>query len=239
MIKIVIANDNDILYNSLSNISLQNGLDIEITEVANSELEKLIGKIKPEDNLIILDSITSITFMQNVLNNATEYLGTKETNIIILVVDSNSISNTKCHYFFKSSNTSILDIIKLVSNSLKDCMELDKKINDILWHLGFSTYFKGSIYLKDAIKIAYNDHKLLLDTQSLVIEVAKKHNVENEKVVRSNMDRTLNSMLNYTNKDKIYEVFGKDYDGREISLKYFIDLCIRYLEKERYCCLEH
>ena len=40
MIKIVIAEDNDILYNHLSNISLQNELNIEIINVPYYELEK-------------------------------------------------------------------------------------------------------------------------------------------------------------------------------------------------------
>ena len=53
------------------------------------------------------------------------------------------------------------------------------------------------------------------------------------------MDRALNSMLNYITKDKIYDIFKENYDGRIISLKYFIDLCIRYLDDQRYCCLEN
>lgn len=242
MIKIIIANNNDILYNSLSNIYLQNELNIEITEVAQCELEKLICKIEQKDTLIILDSTTSITFMQNVMINAIKQVDTKKANIIILVIDSNSISNIKyqnSHHFFENQNTSILDIVNVVSNSLKDCMNLEKSVDDILWRLGFTYYFKGTIYLKNAILLAYNDKNLLLDTKSLVKKVAEKNNVEKSNVVRSDMDRALNSMLNYIDKTTIYDVFGKDYDGRTISLKYFIDLCIRYLEKQRYCCLEH
>ena len=45
-------------------------------------------------------------------------------------------------------------------------------------------------------------------------------------------------MLDNTDKQIIYEIFEDDYDGRKISLKYFIDLCIRFLEKQRHCCLE-
>ena len=53
------------------------------------------------------------------------------------------------------------------------------------------------------------------------------------------MNKSLNTMLDNTDFKIFYEVFGEDYDGRKISLKYFIDLCIRFLEKQRYCCLEN
>lgn len=73
----------------------------------------------------------------------------------------------------------------------------------------------------------------------LIIKVAEKNEVMNYKVVRSAMDKSLNTMLDNTDIKVIYEIFNEDYDGRKISLKYFIDLCIRFLEKQRYCCLEN
>ena len=243
MFKIIIANNNDIFYNSLSNILLQNELNIELTKVPPNKLGKLICKIKPKDNVIILDSKTSVIFVKNILKNAIENVDTKKVNIIILVINSDSISNIKYEYhyhFFKTSNhTNLLDIVKLVSDSLKDCLEIEKSINDLLNSLGFTYYFKGTIYLKDAIQFAYIERNLLYDTKTLVKKVAKRHKIKNDRIVRSDMDRALNSMLTYIEKDKIYNIFGKHYDGRIISLKYFIDLCIRYLEEQRYCCLEN
>ena len=128
MIKIIITNDNDIFYNSLSNILLQNELNIELMKVPQNKLEKLICKIKPKDNIIILDSNTSIIFLQNILKNAIENVDAKKVNIIILVVNSNSISNIKYenhhHFFRKRSSTNLLDIVRLVSESLNDCLEI-------------------------------------------------------------------------------------------------------------------
>lgn len=79
---------------------------------------------------------------------------------------------------------------------------------------------------------------MLLDTNKLIKKVAEKNKVINYKIVRSAMDKSLNNMLDNTDNQIIYEIFEDDYDGRKISLKYFIDLCIRFLEKQRYCCLE-
>ena len=59
-IKVIIANNNDILFNSLSNIALQNESKIEIINVPIDKLDTLIYQIKPRENLIVLDSISSV-----------------------------------------------------------------------------------------------------------------------------------------------------------------------------------
>ena len=240
-IKVIIANDNDILYNSLSDIALHSKEKIEILNVPTDKLEPLFCQIKTTENLIILDSITSITFCKNVLKNAITRLA--RTNIIILVIDSNSVTNIinreKSRQFFKRKQFDIplFDVISLISDSLKDTLELEKNIDDMLWKIGFNFYLKGTKYLKDAILLAYSDRKLLLDTQALVKKVAEKNNILNDKLVRSDIDKVLNNISDLNNIEVIYDVFGNKYDGRKISLRYFIDLCIRYLEEQRYCCL--
>ena len=144
------------------------------------------------------------------------------------------------HWFFKKRNDiSLLEAIDIVSSTLKDTLEIEKNIDTILWKLGFTSYFKGTIYLKEAILLAYYDNNFLQDMNLLINEVAKKYDVANPKVVRSDMDKAINNTLDFTDNNIIYSVFGDDFDGRKISLKYLIDLCIRYLEKQRYCCLDY
>ena len=242
-IKVIIANNNDILYNSLSNIALQNESKIEIINVPKDKVNDLIIRVKPKENVIILDSTTSVSFCTNILKNAISRID--KGNIIILVIDSKNIINIinpeNHHWLFrkKQSNFSLLDAINLVADSLKDTLEIEKKIDDIFWKIGLTTYFKGANYLKDAILLAYYDKNLLQDMNSLVIKVSEKNEVMNYKIVRSAMDKSLNTMLYNTNINVFYSIFEDDYDGRKISLKYFIDLCIRYLEKQKYCCLDY
>lgn len=240
-LKVIIANDNDILYNSLSDIALQNEKIIEIIRVPTTKLNSLIWQIKAKENLIILDAHTSVTFCTNILKNAINR--SSKMNIIILVIDSNSITNVinreRHHLFFKSKHLDfpLLDVISLVSDSLKDTLEIEKNVDNILWKMGFNTYLKGTTYLKDAILLAYANKKLLLDIQALIKKVAEKNEILNDKVVRSDIDKLLNNVLDLLDIKTIYDIFGNDYDGRKISLRYFIDLCIRYLENQRYCCL--
>jgi len=242
-IKVIIANNNDILYNSLSNIALQHESKIEIINVAIDKLDELICQIKPREELIILDS-ASASFYTNLLKNAINRID--KGNIIILVIDSKQIANTihhqnNKHWLIKKKypNRPILDIVNLINNSLEETFEIEKNIDDIFWKIGLTSYFKGTIYLKNAILLAYSDKNLLLDMNELVAKVSEKNKIENYKIVRSAMDKSLNTMLDNTDIKIIYDIFDKDYDGRKISLKYFIDLCVRYLEKQRYCCLEN
>ncbi len=66
-IRIVIANNNDILFNSLSNLTLQYGSKIEVTNVPKDKLKNFICRIKPREKLIILDPYTSTSFYLNLL----------------------------------------------------------------------------------------------------------------------------------------------------------------------------
>lgn len=234
-IKVVITNNNDILRNSLSSIALKGESKIEIINVPLDKLDNFICHLKAKHTLIVLDSVTSVSFCCKIIKNAI-YRIDKE-NIIILVLDSKHITNALNHnehikLLKKHSEFSLFDAISLVTDSIKDTLEIEKNIDDVFWKLGFTPYFKGTLYLKDAILFAYNDKNLLQDMDILVKKISEKNNFVNEKTVRSLMDKSLNNMLNYTDISVIYNVFKDDYDGRKISLKYFIDLCIRYLEKD-------
>ena len=64
--------------------------------------------------------------------------------------------------------------------------------------------------MKDAILLAYSDKSLLLDMNELIIKVAEKNEVMNYKVVRSAMNKSLNTMLDNTDIKVIYEIFSED-----------------------------
>ena len=105
---------------------------------------------------------------------------------------------------------------------MKETFELEKEIDNILWKLGFTSYYKGTIYLKDSILMVYNNRELLQDINLLVKNVTEKNNAINKDVVRSVMDKTINSVLDLLDATLVFEVFGDIYDGRKISLKYLL-----------------
>lgn len=233
-IKIIIYQNNDILYNRLSNLHYE--YKLELLKITKEDLPTLIGKINSKENLIILDSVNSVLFCTNMLNNLFKQID--KVDIIILVMDFKSLTNIiiqeKHHLFFKKkqSNSSVFDIINIIENSLNATLEIEKNIDSILNKLGFTSYLKGTIYLRDAIMLAYNNNNLIQDMNLLVEKVSERNNVTNKKVVRSAMDKSLNTTLNYIDNNILYDFFSDYYDGRKISLKYFIDLCIHHLNKE-------
>lgn len=241
MIKVIITDNNDILHTHLSNIALQYKQKIKIINVPLDKFYFYICQIKAQKNVIILESNTSAKFCMNFLKNAVNRV--LNENIIILIVDSNNmrnIINSRNHHSFfsrKRKNLSLANTLNLIFDSINDTLEIERKVDTILWELGFTYYFKGTIYLKDAILLAYTNRDLLFDSQQLVKEISKKNNVLDYKIVRSDMDKALNNMLEFTDMNIIHNLFEKDYDGRKISLKYFINLCIRYLDKQKYLCL--
>lgn len=74
---------------------MQNETKIEIANVPIDEVGSLLHRIKPRENLIVLDSITSVTFCINMLKNAINRID--KENIIILVIDSKHITNIINH----------------------------------------------------------------------------------------------------------------------------------------------
>ena len=91
-IKVIVANNNDVLFNNLSNLALQYKPKVEVINVPTDKLSSFICHIKRKNNLIILDTKPCIFFYENILKNALKRLSKR--NVIILVIDSEKIVNT-------------------------------------------------------------------------------------------------------------------------------------------------
>ncbi len=85
--------------------------------------------------------------------------------------------------------------------------------------------------------MSFYNKTLLYDVNLLIQNIAQKHNIFNITIVRSIMDKTLNNILDLVDTTIIYNIFGDFYDGRKISLKYFINLCVYYLEEKNFYSL--
>ena len=91
---------------------------------------------------------------------------------------------------------------------------------------------KGTLLLIDSIKLAYYNPKLIIKSENLMKEIAKKYNCNNFKSIRSTIDKSILSMYeNNHDLKKLCEVFP-DFYGYKPSVKSFINHTVNYLNKK-------
>lgn len=214
MIKVIIACDNDkILLSKLKNIA-----QIELIYV-KINVEKIIKSFKQNSpDMLILDFDKKLLTKEKIIEKISKLSLNKKLII--------SVTNSRTYLCFDQTYL-LLKLIKILEDFTD--VSLENAIHDMLWKLHFNLYSKGSIYLKEAIIVAYYNRQLLLDTKKLINEVAQKHN-SNSKNIRNNIDNALNLAFKYENLQYDIDFFNGYYDGRKISLKYFISLAVHYLE---------
>jgi len=123
----------------------------------------------------------------------------------------------------------VLSLIKDISNAPK---ELDQiKLKSLLLELKFNLYSKGTLFLIDAINIAYNNPVLLCKIEDLYNRVSIKNNVSVNKVQRS-IRSSIDVMNNHISHELLRSFFHI-YNNEIIAPKYFFTIIIEYLYKEK------
>lgn len=212
MIKIIIAcDDNDVLLNKLMNTT-----KLELIHVQKNK-NIIIKCLEQLPDMLIIDAkLKHAKFIKTL-----EKIYRKNNKNIIITVTKNQI------YVCFDKFDILLDLIKV----LEDFNDSIKAIlDDMLWKLHFNLYSKGTTYLRTAILLAYQDNSLLFDTNKLIKNTANLYNL-NEKNVRNNIDNALNLAFKLDDIKYNIDFFNGFYDGRKISLKYFISLSVHYIDK--------
>lgn len=217
MIKIIIACDND--DNNLRN--LKNNKQIELIETKNNvkDIIKNCKKFSPE--MLILNLTSNAKNNEIIIKKILKLYSNK----CVIVAGMSS----KFYLCFNKVHFLLNFIENLYSYKENDTILLEKNILDLLWKLRFNMYAKGTEYVKDAISFAYKDNSLLHDTNELINQLAILYNVD-EKNVRNNIDNVLNLAFKDENLQYHINFFNGYYDGRKVTLKYFIALSVYYLK---------
>ena len=215
MIKILVACDNDNLFNELNNTIFK------VTNVKTNEknIVQICKNLSP-DMLIIDFNNNPVKYFKII-----EKLKGLNINKYIII----SETQKRVYICFKQPYICFRLIRHIESfNDSTEKNMLEKIVIDMLSNLHFNLYSKGTWYLKDCIYLAYYNKTLLFDTNSLISQVATLHN-ENNKNIRNNIDNALNLAFDYENLQYDIDFFNGLYDGRKISLKYFMILAIKYI----------
>lgn len=140
--------------------------------------------------------------------------------MIHLIIDAdNNVSDEVANIF---------DIYKTKDKAIIQDTTIYGLIDNLFWKIGFNQTARGTYYLKRAVLIAYLDQDLLYKNKELIELTATELNIE-AKAVRSAIDNSINTMFRFTTKECLTNFFDDKYDGRKPSVKYFIALCVNYL----------
>lgn len=113
-------------------------------------------------------------------------------------------------------------------NKLSKEQEVIESLNYLFWKIGFNITSKGTCYLKLAILTAYQKQELAFNNKQLIELVSQNLNIPTH-TIRVAMDNSIKSMYRYSTTEKLNKFFLNSYDGRNLTTKYFILLCINYL----------
>ena len=85
--------------------------------------------------------------------------------------------------------------------------ELDQiKLKSLLLELKFNLYSRGTLFLIDAINIAYNNPTVLCKIENLYYEVSEKNNISVNKIQRS-IRSSIDVMNNHISPELLHSFF--------------------------------
>ena len=235
MIQVMIADDNLDLNNLCCNI-LSKDKDIQIissTLDGESTLKDYM-RLKPDVLLLDLDlpKMNGIDIINNICLDETEK---KKNNIIIISGNTElryNLFNTFKIFRIMPKPVDFNDVISTIKEIVTENNYIpivEKEIRNFLFSLNFNLYADGTRYLIDAIKLGYENIKLVRNIKTLYDEVAELHSTSSN-TIKWGIRNAIETMNHNTTKHEINKIFHINYD-KKMTPKYFIPLVISYFDK--------
>lgn len=190
--------------------------------------------LKPDVLLLDLDmpKLNGLEVINQISKDSDEK---NKCNIIVIsgnVELMHRLYNTAKVYRIMPKPTNLDEVLSLIKDISNAPRELDQiKLKSLLLELKFNLYSKGTLFLIDAINIAYNNPVLLCKIEDLYNRVAIKNNVSVNKVqrsIRSSID-VMNNHISHELLRSFFHIYNNDI----IAPKYFFTIIIEYLYKEK------
>lgn len=234
MVQVMIAEDN-IELSSMYCRFLTKDKNINIiskTRDGESTVE-MYQALKPDVLLLDLDmpKLNGLEVINRISKDSDEK---NKCNIIVIsgnVELMHRLFNTAKVYRIMPKPTNLDEVLSLIKDISNAPKELDQiKLKSLLLELKFNLYSKGTLFLIDAINIAYNNPVLLCKIEDLYNRVSIKNNVSVNKVQRS-IRSSIDVMNNHISHELLRSFFHI-YNNEIIAPKYFFTIIIEYLYKE-------
>ncbi|MBO5005549.1 MAG: response regulator [Clostridia bacterium] len=235
MVQVMIAEDN-IELSSMYCRFLTKDKNINIiskTRDGESTVE-MYQALKPDVLLLDLDmpKLNGLEVINRISKDSDEK---NKCNIIVIsgnVELMHRLFNTAKVYRIMPKPTNLDEVLSLIKDISNAPKELDQiKLKSLLLELKFNLYSKGTLFLIDAINIAYNNPVLLCKIEDLYNRVSIKNNVSVNKVQRS-IRSSIDVMNNHISHELLRSFFHI-YNNEIIAPKYFFTIIIEYLYKEK------
>lgn len=235
MIQVMIADDNLDLNNLCCNI-LSKDKDIQIissTLDGESTLKDYM-QLKPDILLLDLDlpKMNGIDIINNICLDESER---KKNNVIIVSGNADlryNLFNTSKIFRIMPKPVNFDDVISTIKEIVTDNSYIpivEKELRNFLFSLNFNLYADGTRYLIDAIKLGYENIKLVRNIKTLYDEVAELHSTSSN-TIKWGIRNAIETMNHNTTKHEINKIFHINYD-KKMTPKYFIPLVISYFDK--------
>lgn len=232
MTDVMIADDNVIIAKQLSDM-LTKEKNIRVINVSHNGLDAIMSYNYWHPTVLILDldmpGINGVTVLKE--------LNDKKKNVIILTGSIElytKIRDTdKVRWFIpKPCNYSeILDVIEEINMEEKviTTNTIEKEIDNVFKILNFNQYLKGTILLKKAIQIAYNNPTLRF--KEIITRVKFEQGIGNTLTIHSNIDKCIYSVYSRQNDKKIFYNLFPEFCGDNLTASKFIEYMTNYLKK--------
>lgn len=235
MLNVMIADDNVEFSHLLCNM-LTKEEDIRVVNISNNGLDALASYTSLKPDVLLLDLVMPGYDGLEVLRVLCEEEDC-ESNIIVMSGDMKYRSSityaSKINYIFEKpfDNKILIEKIRQFKKSTHSRDDLNNEICNLFQNLNFNMYSKGTFFLIDAIKIAYQNPSYTLKTEELMKKVAKLHNVSKFKSIRSTIDKSIDSMYQKQSNLDLICIFFPEFYGYKPTVKSLIIHTINYLNE--------
>jgi len=235
MVQVMIAEDNIELSSMYCRFLTKDKNINVISKTRDGEKTiEMYQALKPDVLLLDLDmpKLNGIEVINQISKDSDEK---NKCNIIVIsgnVELMHKLFNTAKVYRIMPKPTNLDEVLSLIKDISNAPKELDQiKLKSLLLELKFNLYSKGTLFLMDAINIAYNNPVLLCKIEDLYSRVSMKNNLSVNKIQRS-IRSSIDVMNNHISPELLRSFFHI-YNNDIIAPKYFFTIIIEYLYNKK------
>ena len=230
MIKLMIAENNEELNLSYCKfLAMDKDIKIVSSTLDGQKTLEEYKKMKPDVLLLDLD-ISKINGIEIIDTLCQDIKEKNKCNIIVITGNLEmryNLLNTAKVYKIVPKPIKIEDMLETIKEITISNGISEKKLRKLFLDLKFNLFSQGTIYLLDAINIAYNNPFMLYNMKDIYNDLGNMYNVNPNKIKWS-IRNSIETMNRTVSSQKLISIFPAYDTYIKITPKYFISLILEY-----------